>query len=492
MASQDSETDVSSFQGPETAGATLRDLPHELLKFIVELVAEQDDDVLSGSVRVARAGHDSPRRLSSWYARGVGALSCLNKHMRRLSLPHLCRFQGDVDEFESSQTVTAKQLAQPIVQMRRIPPAILAGVRTLDLRYCPHESFAAAGAALSRLSNLCTLCISTMTSHARHGDDSSIADAAREYALDAFAARSSEISNIVIQSGLPSDVSVAFLRRFAAPDRLRRLELRATTSSFDNPALPPILRSCDRLVHLEVWDWTSTDLAGLDDSPWWVSAPTLFNLRTFRLSSRGLRAFRFIQRLAPNVRALSIAFSDTADMVEEDEMDEIEPVYLPKLRRLKLEGGKAAARSLPLFNLMTLVELDVSIFEVPCHVGELDCAELFPSDLLLPCGLVFTFIAHRLLKVSNELSLENTCKKQGVRLRRMITDLLSPFSPPSRSSIDESDHDISVERAEAVQDVIEWAAKRHSRACKDGDVGSLEELAVQLRSVEEMRVVREL
>ncbi|GAA6005590.1 uncharacterized protein JCM10292_006708 [Rhodotorula paludigena] len=461
MASQDSETDVPCFQGPETAGATLRDLPHELLKYIVELVAEQDDDVLSGSVRVARVGQDGPDRLSSWYARGVGALSCLNKHTRRLSLPHLCR------------TVTAKQLAQPIVQMRRIPPAILAGVRTLDLRYCPHESFAAAGAALSRLSNLCTLCISTRTHYARHGDDSSIANAAREYALDAFAARSSEISNIVIQSGPSSDVSVAFLRRFAAPNRLRRLELQATTSSFNNPALPPILRSCDRLVHLEVWDWTFTDLAGLDDSPWWVSAPTL-----------SLQPAHFppvFTRLA-----------GTADMVKADEMDEIEPVYLPKLRRLKLEGGKAAARSLPLFNLMTLAELDVSISEVPWHVGELDCAELFPSDLLLPCGLVFTFIAHRLLKVSNELSLEKTCKKKGVRLRMMITDLLSPFSPPSRSSIDKSDHEISAERAEAGQDVIEWAAKRHSRACDDGDVESLEELAVQLRSVEEMRVIREL
>ncbi|GJN91252.1 hypothetical protein Rhopal_004270-T1 [Rhodotorula paludigena] len=456
MAGQDSETDVSSFQGPETAGATLRDLPHELLRYIVELVAEQDDEVLSGSVRVARVGQDGSDRLSSWYARGVGALSCLNKHMRRLSLPHLCR------------TVSAKQLAQPIVQMRRISPAILAGIRTLDLRHHSESTFVAAGLALPRLIQLRHVRLSarsfvgmqSATLAAAVGNQLAV----MQLALDAFASCAHNIEQITL--------------------------VHSAGTAFDEAYLPIILRAHKNLRRLRLFDAEYTvfsDLEGL-----WHPLPVLPELRELVISAADLSVLPFVLTLAPNVEDLTINF-DPRDIAEDLRADDdVAHVSLPHLRRLKLEGGPSVASRLACINLMTLEFLELRIVTASEGKIHVDCAALFPSNLLLPAGLVFKLVTHHLLAVQNFDALTDLCDKHGATLNWYITHLLAPFNPPERSTIAESETTVNHQRALAVSQLLDWANARSTRLAVNNDVEGTEELAVAMRRVEEKKIIDEL
>ncbi|GAA6058218.1 hypothetical protein JCM3770_005019 [Rhodotorula araucariae] len=110
----------------------LEGLPQELLAEIITLVSETDDEVRStalvevipNSLRATGGSSASVQdgRSSDWCSHGIGALSLVNKSLRRLTLPHICKH------------VTCPQLSLPVVQFGRIPADLLADVETLDLR----------------------------------------------------------------------------------------------------------------------------------------------------------------------------------------------------------------------------------------------------------------------------------------------------------------------------------------------------------------------
>lgn len=81
--------------------ASLSSLPVELLREIVRLVEEQDLEAWKRGVEIAEPPplyrDDAPvwpvdvvaGRFSSFYERGVQALSLVNKQLRQVALPHL-------------------------------------------------------------------------------------------------------------------------------------------------------------------------------------------------------------------------------------------------------------------------------------------------------------------------------------------------------------------------------------------------------------------
>ncbi|BGP40893.1 hypothetical protein JCM10450v2_004898 [Rhodotorula kratochvilovae] len=490
MSTQDSQ----KLAGP---AVDLQDLPQELLAQIVVFVGASDDEIresgpvaITASSSTAAAGTAGvsvqQNGFSDWYSRGVGALSLVNKSLRRLTLPHLCK------------SVTCGQLALPIVQFGRIPVDVLAGVETLDLRSCTSQTFAAATKVVHRLTGLRRLVSLSKMPLRMHGLD---------YAVTSFAAIASKVMELSIH-GIDVDTGVLLgtCETLVAADSLRRLELNAPWTCFDVEfdALPQVLNKFRRLEVLHIRDIVYPVFSDVKNFGHWRGV-RLERLRVLTLSAADLDVLAFVETVAPNIAHLTVDFAhmrhDEDDTSGGDNADDValSCATFPHLRSLSLNGGTSCLAALTLVNLMSLRFLRIRI-----NRGDLDyidLADCLPSHLLLPAGLKVHLYTHILVTVEYA-ALYTLCDAQDAHLTLWEYGLLAPFSPPTNLPVraedgqDEDDDEEAEEPARkrifALFKTTDWVERRAQQMARAGDAEGLVELSDALRRVEERRVIEAL
>ncbi|GAA5890511.1 hypothetical protein JCM8208_004897 [Rhodotorula glutinis] len=493
---------TSESQDPVESRVGLQDLPEETLAQVVALVADQEAEIRSTGLSVAprpssagqsgASGSVQNEGFSNWYLHGVGALSVVNKKMRRLTLPHLCKI------------ITCAQLAAPIVQFRDIPPELLGGIRTLDLRNALEETFVAAAKVLPRLTG-----IHKITSHQiwdiyvpRH-----------ELAESAFAKLADKVDTLVLFgfSGTRGRL-LGRVDAFVKPAVLRRLDLYTVDPAFDSPWLSGLLAEYEGLETLKIFGHDGNGSSAFDiirRQPQWAVLPVLASLRELRLKSTGLHVLRFVAELAPNVEHLEILFDDNAA-----ESNEIEAVSLPRLRTLDISGDVSCLLSLGLVNLMPVTFLNIRINRP--STGIVDIEPFLPDRLLLSSALEVHFCHKTLVTVDNIDLLIDLCDAQGATYRAFVHGLLEPFRPSVapvdvEESSDEEEEGASEEGSSSDGDARDspaeaylrqlatsilgtkrWALERAVELGAANDVVGLVELAETLRKVEERRILEEI
>ncbi|GAA5848194.1 hypothetical protein JCM9279_000976 [Rhodotorula babjevae] len=477
----------------------LQDLPEETLAQIVALVAEQEAEIRSTNLSInqsATHGSVQAKGFSTWYLHGVGALSVVNKKLRRLTLPHLCKLAN------------CAQLAAPIVQFRGIPPELLSGIRTLDLCNATASSFAAAAKMLPRLTGIHTL---RADQHTRG------AASWHELAVSAFVKVAAKVDTLVLFS--VSVARLSLLGRAALlvqPTVLRHLYLYTVDPVFGaaSSVLSQVLAEFKDLETLKIFEHDDESASAFDwvrRQPHWLVPPNLASLRTLRLEAADLHVLAFVADLAPNVVHLEIIFA--SKLVQSNE---IETVSLPRLRSLEITGDLSCLLSLGLINLMPVTYLHIRV-DHP-STGTIDLEPYLPDRLLLSSALELNFCHKTLVTVKNLSRLVSLCKSQGATYRGWLHGLLEPFSPSlvpaaAEESSDEEEDDTSGaeegsssdEEARAspasaylrqlafsVLETKHWAYERAIELGAADDVDGLVELAETLRKVEERRILEEL
>ncbi|GAA5848196.1 hypothetical protein JCM9279_000977 [Rhodotorula babjevae] len=274
-------------QDPELPRVGLMSLPKDILQHIVVVVGAQDEAIRQSGIPLAsassttRAGASTKLPGGKWafaFGHGLGSLSLVNKALRALSLPLLV------------QTVKATQLEKPLFEFRKIEPALLAGITSLDLREADADSFAAAALALDALPSLYRIEMQSGLTRSitagdcdEHGTYLPVNAARRELAVAAFEANAPKITHMAFEQlrGYDSSRGLASIAKFAACSTLRHLDITAleqVLGTQDTSSLSTFFAKLDSLEVLSIKGaaqyfsitsapWQSTHLAALGRSP---------------------------------------------------------------------------------------------------------------------------------------------------------------------------------------------------------------------------------
>ncbi|GAA6007660.1 uncharacterized protein JCM10292_002846 [Rhodotorula paludigena] len=495
----------ASFSSPRAV--SLLSLPNETLKQIVDLVNAQDKCFGFARSTVTRSVYGrseirthSARHIpngaemlwSYWHGRGVAALSCVNKQLRRLALPVLL------------ETLTRKQCIKQyaLYRLPRTPAAAM--VQHLDLRlgrYDYYESTNRMGllplaALLHQLPSLTRLTLDEASGAPTALDPAEVR--VREELHEAFVALAPRIRSLAVYAR--NEKLLEILERCTSPAALESLVVHSPINDplIDEGGRLPALLSGLCLQHLAfLADYELGSEADSKPGPdeldaevppvWFITlAPTLrsFTYRSERLLPAGL--IRLIATAFPNLEQLSLTTGEPQGI---ELSDRLSVETLPNLRRLTLQDSHAWPDDFVhhFFRLVTLPALETlvvtDVFQPPnCRLVATLLSALPPSVrnvVLLGTMAPKLTVHHR--EIANIVAL---AARQGVRIdfppasprfehledleRR--TDIFGPLSRSIPSDLHRL-HDGIVCRS------VNWLREHYLRVVRTGDDAGLAELA---------------
>ncbi|GAA6005585.1 uncharacterized protein JCM10292_006707 [Rhodotorula paludigena] len=461
--------------------ASIDSLSKELLHRVVALVDEQDRSVAESGVSLASKAPSTTSRsgltklpegkLSWWYAHGVSALSLVNKRLRDVALPLLCR------------SVKATQLSKPIFQFSRIPAGLLAGIETLDFAGADLDSYAAAAIALDQLKSLHEIRLSghdnenvnwrvRVEGKARNTQDDRDS---LMWANEAFSATVERFTALRYHCPPFCEKFSQVMQRFTRPSTLHRLIYSTESTHY---SLHETLRACTQLEELDLSN-ANFSLASLLVYDATSELQLELPLLTFLVSScNDLKSIRNLGTFAPSLRRLSLRLADNSQgaSVEADATK----IVLPHLEVLELSGYPSCANAILSFDSPTLKRLVLSISK--SQSPTLDCASFLPADFAPRVGLDFHLATHRLITLGNFESLEDRCMAHGMRFSHRHLAVLAPFEPRSTDVAEPVDEPSEARKA-ALLETISWAEEHLEKVWDEGDVQGLQELAEALKMV---------
>ncbi|GJN91233.1 hypothetical protein Rhopal_004251-T1 [Rhodotorula paludigena] len=462
--------------------ASIDSLSKELLHRVVALVDEQDRSVAESGVSLASEAPSSTTsrsgvtklpegKLSWWYAHGVSALSLVNRRLREVALPLLCR------------SIKATQLSKPIFQFSRIPAGLLAGIETLDFAGADLDSYAAAAIALDQLKSLHEIRLSghdnervnwrvRVEGKARNTQDDRDS---LMWANEAFSATVERFTALRYHCPPFCENFSQVMQRFTRPPILRKL-VYSTEST--HCSLHETLRACTQLEELDLSNakFSFASLLVYD-------ATSELQLELPRLTSlvsrcNDLKSIRNLGTFASSLRRLSLRLADIRQGTSIEAI--ATKIALPHLEVLELSGYSSCAKALSSFDIPALKKLELSITR--SQSPRLDCAAFLPADFAPPAGLDFHLATHRLLTLDSFDSLQDRCTAQGMRFSHRYLAVLAPFEPRS-TDVAEPVDEPSEARKEALLETISWAEEHLEKVWDEGDVQGLQELAEAMKMV---------
>ncbi|BGP40895.1 hypothetical protein JCM10449v2_004860 [Rhodotorula kratochvilovae] len=512
-------------------------LPHELLEHIAATVHEQDQEILNSDV--FKQSLEVDPATESWWGKGISALSLADKRLRAAAMPFLAK------------TIQANQLVHPLLRYDAIPPAIINGVETLDLDKGNTRDIIAGAPALRGFRSIKHVVVNTHASSLMHTDSRAGLVGLAGLVRNSVIAGTAQVVKLELADFDSSAANPGrWIHPFARPATLRHLALgtplygRWQLEDGAGDQLAQLLRECSQLAELEVYEnivercGFFAAVAGAEGDEARVVLPTLKSLQIFI----GSRAFLpFVPQLAPNLTSL---YLDVVFAPEEDEpnADFASLASLLALELLSLHGDarniSALLRLSPLPTSPSFVELNLFISTVVAvghsantALSSIDGAHLFPPAVELRPGLAVMLDLPRLMVLEQRGALERRCADAGATLRiDRDRHPLSPFeraasAPEQRAErhhgwdgpedAGESDDDNDARdgesaqvrvgdedntvraaqeelRREAMRGTLEWAAGEIEWLRRSGDDAGLQELAVALKRVEELRLLKRM
>ncbi|GAA5890514.1 hypothetical protein JCM8208_004898 [Rhodotorula glutinis] len=483
-----------SDQDAEPPRVGLMSLPKDILKLLVVQVAAQDEAIRESGIPLAASPASPTRRAGArtklpggkWafeYGHGVGSLSLVNKPLRVLALPLLV------------QTVKASQLTKPLLEFRQIEPALLAGIKSLDLCDADADSFAAAALALDALPSLRELRVrENMFDTLARGDRGEagmlFADKVerRKLAVKAFRARANDIRHLVLEDVSPYGTGrVSNFGQFLVWPTLRRLVLPTTGDGFVGHAggsLPDALQQLSGLEALSLRGSCEFFKEALSSASW--KGTQLATLQELTLHADEAAVFAFAAHLAPRVESLKIILLPHTMLKPAEH-----PVLFPSLRHLHLTGPPLCGAALAHVDLSSLLSLDMRIDSSP--MAKIAGAELVPPDLVFPKGMRLDLYLHVLLAVDDYNVLMDRLVAAGVNfVPRPDIEYLASYSPRSDVTVKEPEEETNAERYVAVVDTLDWLGRRVHQLHAQGDVEGMQEMAEAVRKVAERKMLERL
>ncbi|GAA5894596.1 hypothetical protein JCM6882_004858 [Rhodosporidiobolus microsporus] len=451
-------------------------LPVELLKRIVELVRDQDTAFVS--CRVKRAdpyGVDEDDLTSqvakedvasgTWsaaYGQGIRALSVVSKTLRTLTLPML---------FE---TVQASQLEEAFFRDNVLSEPICQLIKHVLLFGLGEEEVGQTAWAFPLLSSVTTLSID--------GEEARILSVPK-----------SPLETLIERETMRRHLH-RLLPRLAAV-RLRYIDVHDLVTILTSPAFPSHLR------RLELADLTS-DSSALTDEPVCeafnargleelvvgsallpfyppvarsgiIPVPSL-TLIEIPAQLQGADTLLFIERLAPNLRSLSLSDVD-------DALNMTGPFSFPHLVHLHLIGRRVSLDLLPRLALSPIRTLVVKFTR---RQSDSSLERIGPAFDDWPQTLRLLHVELQEVTVPAGLaSLSSSLAARGVIVETRCT--LRDSTKPTATAEGER----LLQRQQAVQDDFRWGVSEAERLGRAGDVRGMEELAAAAHRLRQKRVL---
>ncbi|BGP00285.1 Proteophosphoglycan ppg4 [Rhodotorula toruloides ATCC 204091] len=487
-------------------------LPTELLKHIVVLVHQQDQNFRKSGIGGARVTNPSKQRkrvydsdyedlepprpvltngkFSAWHGRGLYAVSLLNKRLRELCLPFLC------------PVATAKQFASIFYRFGLIPQTILDGVQRIDLHTASLSQIVAAALALPQLPLVDTLEVPVLryfTADAPHIAEHSptLSDTAC-LATKAFRDRASRISALIIHNEVIIARLAEYISTFADLNTVRSLEFRNSDSTlFDDSDLDFSRSSSVRLhcltmlpslAHLDISGVVADDWEDLlNDTSRWPDDAQFQALQCFRTEAWSSWIFSFVEKCMPCLVKLEVIFP--ADPVN------VEPfVALPSsptlhhLEALSITGPPCAFAILAQLTLPRVRNIHLTFISFD-SAATLDCTTIVPPDTLFARRVALRIATPPTIRLENVEVFAKWCERHDIDLSWTPGSRLAVLNQPLTISADDAGMSNT---ADAVLDTLAWACDHGKRLRDLGDTAGLRELAELVKPLCERRMIEEM
>ncbi|BGP40988.1 hypothetical protein JCM10450v2_004994 [Rhodotorula kratochvilovae] len=508
---------------PPHLGALFASLPLELVKQIVAEVHEQDKP---GVYPFKREHYTYPSAYgpqtappatpsyyrepqtttwSYWYGRGVLALSCVDRRLRSLALPHL---------FE---TVTTKQLSAPYA-IRVLPRSAVADmVRHVCLvdTSLPVPPVLHAAPALRWLTRATELTVGEAAckalGRAAYAETELGADVENALVAQAFHAFAERVETLAI--GRARNSTLIHLIELLSGPKLKKLRLGSYSNVWAQnlPNLRAALAELN-ITHLAVWDdeesWDEDDERPVPekvDASWFggfcMPALTSFSFETLHPLTE--RFLEMVAQAFPNLERLILDVADeTYAAPAIDPTRGISNQNLPHLRHLTLRGivGTCPAFGQRLLDAVagspvTTLVLELAVTAPILPFSTLDT--IFPSAYPLPP----TLRTIALVRDDSAVPLHRCTEPDVVAWTeaRGVTVNVEPWRqrPSDPSPARRALHANSFAEAErmlqaSARDSLEWALARVDALARTGDTEALHELTAACEALRERKIIEEL
>ncbi|GAA5974979.1 hypothetical protein JCM11641_006788 [Rhodosporidiobolus odoratus] len=464
-----------------TRSACFDNLPLELLKYIIDLVHEQDKgfnprQIKRATIAPPREGQADESeaniregRWSASYGRGVLALSLVRTRLRTLALPYVFK------------TVTPYQLNKPFFRYHLLHRDTIRYMKHLDLNHSNHKENFDSAYLLRHLPSLCEITVGDDIAEMLWGDRDVCQPLSTEdvaYVRQIFLEYKSKWSRINLAA--QPDPSVHFLAHYAAPSSAKSL-------SFSTDISPLNWEDAGLRKHLLAFGLSDLSLAyvhdawGQEDSeddddddiadPEWLEQdaciPSLLKLEMFGLRNPA-QALEVAQRLSPSLESLSLRQVEAVSSEQQ-----LLKVSFPHLRHLTLEGNITIVSLISAFKASPLTTLNLSSF----YETTQRCSRLLPS----PSTLRHLFSDLRVLHVDLYVLVpprdveryRAACAESGISLSLRCSLI---------ETVDQDEEAHRLTRA-ALEDA-QWATRHVRQLVAANDEVGLEEMARALQSNE--------
>ncbi|GAA5988267.1 hypothetical protein JCM10908_002141 [Rhodotorula pacifica] len=474
-------TDVAANAVPARR-ASLNDLPAEVCKSIVELAHKQDAAL---------------RKIHSSYESTIPSLSLVNKRLRELALPYLIT------------SIKPKQLSSPFLKYGKIPEALRAHVRCLDLGDALETDVLVAAQHLHLFPKIEELVLSFGAARTLHpydedaeSDDSWPQEEVLEETLarEVFRANAGRITSLSFKyTHVLGEVGSGVRRALEAvtlPRSLRKLRIslrQPDRSLFFTYArdLQDILHDCDTLEDLVIKeDYVAQTIYPTSLLSNWISTMRLPALKSLRVPATDFTVIRLLHAWVPHVFDLCIDFvSPYTNLSNHLGINEV--FLFANLKRLRLSGPLAIISVLKHFDMTAL-----SILEVKIRTGAdpvQDYCDFDPNqtlgELFLPPNLRFNLCTPYQMACSDAdwTAYRKTCAARQVNLKLTRADILAPLNEEFLADSNLPQAKILSKRSATIRKVLKWADKHAQWLAELQDAVGLLDLSDAIRDVAHLR-----
>ncbi|GAA5889141.1 hypothetical protein JCM6882_009752 [Rhodosporidiobolus microsporus] len=492
-------------------------LPVELLKHIVAVVREQDEEFWKLGVQttgpprydtdvefVDEHGEEvepSKGMWGPWYGYQLSALSLCNKQLRVLCMPYL---------FE---TTTASQLNEPAFTVGKIDDTVCRHVRHLDIVDNPSDelrddAFFAIASALMRLPRLERLTLSGnrlpfFVENPELEDETLESGLFRSYAerrraqtevkrrnltREAFGELASRITSLRLRHAEASHL-FGVLKHLASPASLRGLRVN-TNSSFFAQTSASFEEAFGRLaleeLEIRVPGWGLSFHSSWSD----VRLPTVTSF-TFQIPPTAVNdAIKFINSAMPALQKLHL--EQMEGHLDPPPSPADPPIALLQLTHLTISGPPDVTAFLSLFSASPLQRVTFLLSQPNTYIG-LFLRSILPLESLSPS------VRHLHLEVcgQNRPSDLDTYRSSLTRRGITATILWTPSSifclhegdPADEPAADAGQEEADARQEAAITETLDWAKRRLEWLSAVGDRKGVDELAETLEWVRERQLI---
>ncbi|BGP41029.1 hypothetical protein JCM10449v2_004998 [Rhodotorula kratochvilovae] len=456
--------------------ASLKSLPAELVKRIVDMVHAQDAAVRELDFDQGRFSEpdeedededdeddrrtDVPRgRWNPWHGRGIGALVQVSRRIRQLALPHLY------------ERLTAKQISSDFFGFEVLGEPAQEHVRHVEFPFYGSNPTFALACALRKLPSLASISVGHTHLRFAYQVDSDVAsvDTALRFS-DGFKRALRRVTSLETHSS-DRTLSVSVLNGVDA-SRLRKLTLPTAGTVFAT-ADEQALQAVHRLVALDELELGGIWEDGADSMEEHLRVPTVRKL-VLRAAVSYERCLRLAHFVAPSLSTLII--EPAFGTLPTDASQSHPTPLLPTLRTLVI---RRAADYIAAFHELRPIALEHFYIEFADHVEDFPLDEECLSSSDTPSSVrAITVAFSSRIELHPSPALRARCDALAVRLivRRAPASeevLARPVIHASALAIPVASNVV----ARAVDETLRWAQRRARWLVEVGDGVGLHELA---------------